>query len=179
MKTPTPAKKPAKKYGPGEYKPDIEYKRIEDLPKAKVLKENRNEPHRPCPSCGNRARREHVYQRQLHDIGDLVSGRPIELEITYSQPHCQECNQYFMTALQAARQLTVKGITTDGSALYPAAIQAVWGNLPHQICEFHILKDLNQAILRAVATRRAATKIEAWTSIRIYDFGVFCANGRE
>jgi hypothetical protein len=59
----------------------------------------------------------------------------------------------FQAALQA-RQLTVKGITTDASTLYPAAIQAVWGDLPHQICEFHILKDLNQAILRAVAQVR-------------------------
>jgi hypothetical protein len=53
-----------------------------------------------------------------------------------------------------ARHLTVHGITTDGSALYPTAIQAVWGDLPHQICEFHILQDLNQAILRAVAQVR-------------------------
>jgi hypothetical protein len=59
----------------------------------------------------------------------------------------------FQAVLQA-RQLTVKGITTDGSALYPTAIQTVWGNLPHQICEFHILKELNQAILRAVAQVR-------------------------
>lgn len=59
----------------------------------------------------------------------------------------------FQAVLQA-RQLTVQGITTDGSALYPAAIQAVWGDLPHQICEFHILQDLNQAILRAVAQVR-------------------------
>ena len=59
----------------------------------------------------------------------------------------------FQSTLQA-RQLTVRGITTDGSALYPAAIRAVWGELPHQICEFHILQDLNQAILRAVAQVR-------------------------
>lgn len=59
----------------------------------------------------------------------------------------------FQTVLQA-RQLQVQGITTDGSALYPAAIQVVWGDLPHQICEFHILQDLNQAILRAVAQVR-------------------------
>jgi hypothetical protein len=59
----------------------------------------------------------------------------------------------FQAALQA-RQLTVKGITTDGSSLYPAAIQTVWGDLPHQIGEFPILKDLNQAILRAVAQVR-------------------------
>lgn len=94
---PLPAKKPAKKHGPGEYKPDIEYKRIEDLPKAKVLKENRNEPQRACAWCGQSARREHVYPRQWHDVGDLVSGRPIELHMSYSQHHCQKCNKYFMT----------------------------------------------------------------------------------
>lgn len=59
----------------------------------------------------------------------------------------------FQVALQA-RQLTVRGITTDGSALYPAAIRAVWGELPHQLCEFHILKDLNLATLHAVAQVR-------------------------
>jgi hypothetical protein len=59
----------------------------------------------------------------------------------------------FQVVLQAWH-LTVCGITTDGSPLYPAAIQAVWGDLPHQICEFHILKDLNQAIVRAVAQVR-------------------------
>ena len=59
----------------------------------------------------------------------------------------------FQVALQA-RQLTVRGITTDGSPLYPLAIQAVWGAVPHQLCEFHILKDLNLATLRTVAQVR-------------------------
>ena len=61
--------------------------------------------------------------------------------------------QRFHSALQA-RQLTVCGITTDGSPLYPAAIAAVFGPVPHQLCEFHILKDVNQAVLRAVAQVR-------------------------
>ena len=61
--------------------------------------------------------------------------------------------QRFQAVLQA-RQLTVRGITTDGSALYPVAIQVIFGSVPHQICEFHILKDLNQAILRAAAQVR-------------------------
>jgi hypothetical protein len=61
--------------------------------------------------------------------------------------------QSFQLVLQA-RQLSVHGITTDGSPLYPGAIQAVWGCVPHQICEFHVLKDLNLAILRAVAQVR-------------------------
>jgi len=63
----------------------------------------------------------------------------------------------FFRAFQAvlnARQLVVKGMTTDGSALYPPAIAEVFGDVPHQICEFHILADLSQAVLRAVAKVR-------------------------
>jgi hypothetical protein len=61
--------------------------------------------------------------------------------------------QRFQAALQA-RHLSVRGITTDGSPLYPATILTVFGPIPHQICEFHILKDLTHAILRAVAQAR-------------------------
>jgi uncharacterized protein (DUF1697 family) len=57
-------------------------------------------------------------------------------------------------AVLVARDLAVKGITTDGSDLYPSTIRAVWGNVPHQICEFHILANLNEAVLHAVAKVR-------------------------
>jgi len=99
MKSTSTASKSQTKLGPGEYKPDTAYVRIEDLPKPKIIKEDRNESHRPCPFCGKPARREHVYQRDLHDVGDLVSGRPTELHITYSQHHCKGCNKYFMSDL--------------------------------------------------------------------------------
>lgn len=59
----------------------------------------------------------------------------------------------FHAALQA-RRLRVAGITTDGSDLYPAAIAAVFGDVPHQICEFHVLKQITRAVLRAVAKVR-------------------------
>jgi Transposase len=66
----------------------------------------------------------------------------------------------FQAALEQ-RGLKLKGITTDGSPLYPEPIAAVFGSVPHQICEFHVLKELTKAILRAVAKVRkqlAATK---------------------
>jgi len=87
------------KLGPGEYKPDIAFTRVEDLPKPKIIKETRNEPERPCLRCGKPASREHVYLRRLHDVGDLVSGRPQELHITYSQHHCKACDKYFSADL--------------------------------------------------------------------------------
>ena len=52
------------------------------------------------------------------------------------------------------RGLTLQGVTTDGSALYPEPLRAVFGNVAHQICEFHVLKELTKAILRAVAKVR-------------------------
>lgn len=51
----------------------------------------------------------------------------------------------------AARQLQVQAITTDGSALYPPAIAAVFGEIPHPVCQFHVLADLSEAVLHAVA----------------------------
>ncbi len=52
------------------------------------------------------------------------------------------------------RGLRVGGVTTDGSPLYPEPIAKVFGSVPHQLCEFHILKEINQAILKAVAQVR-------------------------
>lgn len=87
------------KVGPGEYRPDVAFTRFEDLPKPKITQESRVETQRPCPRCGQPAPREHVFTRRLHDVGDLVSGRPSELRLTYSQHHCKACDQYFSADL--------------------------------------------------------------------------------
>ena len=63
----------------------------------------------------------------------------------------------FFTGFKGAletRGLTLEGITTDGSALYPVPIAEVFGDTPQQICEFHVLKELTKAVLRAVAKVR-------------------------
>jgi Transposase len=52
------------------------------------------------------------------------------------------------------RGLTLHGATTDASPLYPEPLREVFGDVPHQICEFHIIKELTKAILRAVAKVR-------------------------
>jgi len=57
------------------------------------------------------------------------------------------------TALDA-RNLTLKGITTDGSALYPDPIRTVFGDVPHQLCTFHVIKELTKGIVKAVAKER-------------------------
>ena len=52
------------------------------------------------------------------------------------------------------RHLALKGITTDGSALSPEPIRTVFGEVPHQLCTFHVIKELTQGVLKAVAKER-------------------------
>jgi len=56
------------------------------------------------------------------------------------------------------RGLKVVGITTDGSSLYPKVLKKLWPNEPQQSCEFHVKKELVQAVLRALAQLRKQMK---------------------
>jgi hypothetical protein len=57
------------------------------------------------------------------------------------------------TALQA-RGLTRRGITTAGSPLYPEPLAAVFSGVPHQLCQFHVIKEITKGVLKAVAQVR-------------------------
>jgi hypothetical protein len=59
----------------------------------------------------------------------------------------------FQAALET-RGLSLKGITTDGSSLYPEPIVTVFGKVPHQVGTFHVLRDVTKAVLSAVAKLR-------------------------
>jgi hypothetical protein len=63
----------------------------------------------------------------------------------------------FLLRLKAAiftRKGQVRGTTTDGSALYPEPLALVFPGVPHQVCEFHVKKELVKAVLRVVARMR-------------------------
>jgi hypothetical protein len=49
------------------------------------------------------------------------------------------------TAL-SARHLTLFGVTTAGSALYPVPLVEVFGDVPHQICTFHLVAEVSKAV---------------------------------
>jgi hypothetical protein len=64
-------------------------------------------------------------------------------------------------AALTARGLVLKGITTDGSALYPEPIATVFGPVPHQLCTFHVLKEITKSVLGALAKLRKALAAQA------------------
>jgi hypothetical protein len=85
----------------------------------------------------------HTFKRLLYQVLDHA---PDHTDITAFL-------RRFRMALQL-RSLVLCGVTTDGSSLYPEPLRAVFGAVPHQICEFHILKELTKAVLGAVAQVR-------------------------
>jgi transposase len=98
-------------------------------------------------------------------IVDNRTFRRITYEVLDHAPTHSDIERFFgmfWSRLQE-RGLELKGITTDASKLYPEPISKVFGDIPHQLCEFHILKELTKAVLRALASIRkelAATKPE-------------------
>lgn len=52
------------------------------------------------------------------------------------------------------RELKVRGITTDGSPLYPKVLQELWPKVPHQMCVFHMIKEITLSVLRVLSKLR-------------------------
>ncbi len=87
----------------------------------------------------------HTYKRLLYQV---LAHPPDHSDITAFL-------RRFQMALRL-RGLRLCGVTTDGSPLYPEPLRVVFGEVPHQLCEFHILKELTKAVLHAVAQVRKA-----------------------
>jgi hypothetical protein len=69
----------------------------------------------------------------------------------------QEDVRAFLTEFKGQlgqRGLAVRGITTDGSPLYPKVLKDLWPGVRHQLCEFHVLKEITKAVLHALAKLR-------------------------
>jgi hypothetical protein len=49
-----------------------------------------------------------------------------------------------------------KVVVTDGSNLYPKLLAELWPDADHQLCVFHVIKDINKLILDAVRRMRKA-----------------------
>lgn len=120
--------------GPGEYVPDPTEGIVDvnDLPKPIVVPNDRHGDHSPCPRCGHLASRHTSGQRTLHDLGDLKTGRPIDLLVTYSSHYCSNCRKYFTVDLadvalpgshdtRRVIQLAVRFVVEDGVPYRPAS----------------------------------------------------------
>ena len=83
--------------GPGQYCPDPTPGSTTpvDLPPAKIGRRSRTFTHLPCPQCGKACLRKRPRTRVLPDVGDLVTGKPRDIALLYSQPRCPKGQKVF------------------------------------------------------------------------------------
>ncbi len=69
-------------------------------------------------------------------------------EVLDHDPNHDDIRRFLGRLKQAitVRGGTVRGITTDGSPLYPEPLAEIFPDVPHQVCEFHILKELTKVV---------------------------------
>jgi hypothetical protein len=80
----------------------------------------------------------------------VLEGNPTEDDI---DRFCQD-----LRMILDKRALVVYGVTTDGSSLYTNPIPKHFPQARHQICVFHVLKELNKLIIRVLAHYRGDLK---------------------
>src|SRR5260370_817914 len=157
---------------PGEYVPDVTegITRVEDLPQPRVEQRSRNYKTHRCPRsavhaprCGTACRDDALrkFTGSL-DIDELYDGpfcvlslvdnrtfRRLAYRVLEKDPTHADTRAFLrdVRAQLDARGLAVQGITTDASALYPVPLAEAFPGVSHQVCPFHILTEIAQAVL--------------------------------
>jgi len=89
---------------------------------------------------------------------DSKRQRRLAYDVLNHDPTRKDVRKFFkeVSLMLSHRNLPVLGITTDGSPLYPTVIREVFPGVPHQVCEFHVLKEIIKDVLKALAKIRKA-----------------------
>jgi len=126
--------------GVGEYRPDVSegITRVEDLPQPKVVRQSRDFKRRRCPICGHSSYRNRRAGRTLHDIGDLISGRPRDIQLSYSQHFCAKCRRTFSIDMS---DLAPPGSHYTHRVVSLAVRLVVEDGLPYRAASWHLWRD--------------------------------------
>ena len=104
---------------------------------------------------------------EVHDGGKVIlfASDPLnDFTVSFElvETNDQEHMEAFLQKLKD-RGLVVQVAITDGSPLYKDSLQSYWVDLEHQLCVFHVIKEVNKLILDGVRSiknqiRRQGTK---------------------
>jgi hypothetical protein len=94
--------------------------------------------HTPCPRCGYFSYRHTWGDRTLHDLGDLSTGHPVDLLVTYSSHYCSRCRQHFNVDLS---DVAPPGSHDTHRVIELAVRLVVEDNLPYRPTSWHLWRD--------------------------------------
>jgi hypothetical protein len=127
-------------FGPGEYVPDPTegIVHVNDLPAPTLVAYDRNHDDTPCPRGGHLASRHKAGQRTFHDLGNLSTGCPVDLVVTYSSHSCSRCQKYFHIDLS---DVALPGGHSTRRVMQMAVRLVVEDGLPYRPASWHLWRD--------------------------------------
>jgi hypothetical protein len=103
----------------------------------------------------------HLGHRTLLLATDPINDFPVAFALVRAND--QDHMRRFLANLKTWG-LTPHVVVTDGSNLYPAVLADLWPTARHQLCVFHVLKDINEHVFDAL--RRLRKQLAAKTKRR-------------
>jgi endonuclease III-like uncharacterized protein len=81
----------------------------------------------------------------VYVVRDALSGRVLAAEnVTSSETEVIKARLSPVVALVGERKVKVLGTITDAEVCELLAVQQLWPEVPHQMCQFHVLRDAGQ-----------------------------------
>ena len=126
--------------GPGAYVPDVTEGVVDpdDLPKASTKRRSRDYRRRRCPRCGRSCYRDSRGKRILHDLGDVDTGRPRDILVSYSKHRCERCGIYFNADMS---DVAAPGCRYTRRVLDTAVRLVIEDGLPYREASWHMWRD--------------------------------------
>ena len=107
---------------------------------------------------------------EVHDSGRtiLFATDPLNnftVSFTLAEHNDQPHMDAFLQALKD-RGVDVQVAITEGSPLYKDSLQSYWKDVEHQLCIFHVIKEVNKLILDGCAPSKTASNAKATKGAR-------------
>jgi len=97
---------------------------------------------------------------------DPLNDMPIAYRIAKRADRCTEADvQALLAELKRILAAAPQVVITDGSPLYRGLVATTWPEAHHQLCYFHVIKDICAQVLKGLGQERESVPAEA-TSIR-------------
>ena len=100
-------------------------------------------------------------------VRDALTGRVLAAEnVTSSETSVMKARLSPVVALEVERKVKVLGTITDAQESELKAVEELWRQVPHQVCQFHALRDASQGAFEADKKIKTAIRKQLQPKIR-------------